>query len=299
MWRIALDSSEEERPGYPSGVFADEAAQITREIPLMIRSFLITLAIVLVASVMVVPSWESIVGDGSAYDDCQTHFTVVVLGSSTASGAGATPITMAWVPRYRTYLQQISASNQVINRAVGGYSTYNVMPTGTVPPANRPVPDPTHNITYAISLKPNAIIVSLPTNDVALGYSMAEITANFKTIAATARAARIPLWVTTPQPRNLSVNQRAKLAQLRDFINQTFGANALDFMSGLGTPDGNLLPMYTDDRTHPNNLGHALLFRRVVAASIPEIVCASRVASGQQKSVRMASTAQLPATRPQ
>ena len=241
----------------------------------MTPRLLTALAVVAVASAHATPPVALRQGDGSAHDKRQTNFTVVVLGSSTAAGAGANPRSMGWVDRYKFYLQHVGPTNQVINRAVGGYTTYNVMPTGTVLPAKRPSPDPKCNITYAISLKPSVIILSLPTNDAANDYGMDETTANFKTIAAAARAARIPLWVTTPQPRNLPLDRRGKLAQLRDSINATFGANALDFWSGLGKADSTLLPMFdSGDGTHLNNVGHAFLFQRVVAANIPEIVCA-------------------------
>lgn len=253
----------------------------------MSRWFMAVLAALTVAGARAVPPVAPGPANGSAYDKCQTNFTVVVLGSSTAAGAGATPMSMAWAYRYKYYLQHISPTNQVINRAQGGYTTYNVLPTGTVPPAKRPAPDPLRNITYAISLKPSVIILSLPTNDAANGYTLAETTANFTAIASAARAAKIPMWVTTPQPRNLTVDQRAKLVQLRAFINATFGVNTLDFYSGLGAADGTLLPMYdSGDGTHPNNVGHAVLFRRVVAANIPEIVCASALGLYSSKSVQ-------------
>ncbi|MEO1448111.1 MAG: SGNH/GDSL hydrolase family protein, partial [Bacteroidota bacterium] len=99
---------------------------------------------------------------------------IVVLGSSTAAGAGASPVDSAWVWRYRHYLQSINPANQVSNLAVGGFTSYRIMPTGFVPPASRPSPDTTHNITTALTLAPDAIIINLPSNDVSSGYTVAE-----------------------------------------------------------------------------------------------------------------------------
>ncbi|HEY3411488.1 MAG TPA: SGNH/GDSL hydrolase family protein [Armatimonadota bacterium] len=253
----------------------------------MIRRLLIAVAFAVVAAAHAAPPMAPNARNTSAYNDCRTHFTVVVLGSSTAAGAGAAPVSMSWVNQYNSYLQSISPANKVIDLAVSGYTTYQVLPTGRVPRANRPAPDPAHNITSAIALKPNAIILSLPSNDIASGYSLEEAYHNFETIATAARVARIPLWVSTPQPRNLTADKRAQMAQLRAFINRTFGANALDFMSGYGTPDGSLLPAYSSDGTHPNNAGHAILFRRVVAAKIPETVCASLTSRAGRRPIRL------------
>lgn len=48
---------------------------------------------------------------------------IVVLGSSTAAGAGVSDSNRAWVNQYRTYLQSIDPTNTVTNLAKGGYST--------------------------------------------------------------------------------------------------------------------------------------------------------------------------------
>lgn len=48
---------------------------------------------------------------------------IVVLGSSTAAGAGVSDSNRAWVNQYRTYLQSIDPTNTVTNLAKGGYTT--------------------------------------------------------------------------------------------------------------------------------------------------------------------------------
>ena len=47
-------------------------------------------------------------------------YKIVVLGSSTAAGAGVSSSDSAWVNRYRNYLESINPDNEVINLAVGG-----------------------------------------------------------------------------------------------------------------------------------------------------------------------------------
>ena len=87
---------------------------------------------------------------------------IVVVGSSTSAGTGASTSDSAYVSRYRAYVKSIDPRAIVVNLAVGGYTTYNVMPTGFVPPAGRPTPNPLNNITRALAYKPWAILVNLP-----------------------------------------------------------------------------------------------------------------------------------------
>ncbi|MEL6593686.1 MAG: SGNH/GDSL hydrolase family protein, partial [Bacteroidota bacterium] len=121
-------------------------------------------------------------------------YKIVVLGSSTAAGAGASTSDSTWVNRYRAHLQAINSGNQVVNLAQGGYNTYRLMPDGFQPPSGRPQPDSAKNISAAIAENPDAIIVNLPSNDVASGYSVAEQLGNFDTIVARAQQANIPIW---------------------------------------------------------------------------------------------------------
>ena len=79
---------------------------------------------------------------------CQVNQSnrMVVLGSSTAEGAGASVSDSACGNLYRTNLQSVNAENSVINLAKGGYSSYRLMPDAFVPPSYRPAPDTARNI---------------------------------------------------------------------------------------------------------------------------------------------------------
>ena len=79
--------------------------------------------------------------------------TIVILGSSTAAGAGPSTGDSAWVNRYRNHLQAINPANQVINLAVGGFNTYKIMPHSfSSPLPGRPTVDSLHNITHGLHL---------------------------------------------------------------------------------------------------------------------------------------------------
>ena len=200
---------------------------------------------------------------------------VVVLGSSTSYGYGASPIDSAWAYKFDSYLKSIHSQSEVVNLAVPGYTSYHVLcPTGFVPESNRPDPDDAHNITAALQYQPDAIIVNLPTNDIANGFSLQEYSRNFDRTLALTNAAHIPVWVTTSQPRNtFSPEQIDQLLVQRDWTYTRFGSKAIDFWSTIANASNLINDNYNVDGIHVNNEGHDLLYRSVLSEGIPEAIC--------------------------
>jgi lysophospholipase L1-like esterase len=203
-------------------------------------------------------------------------FRVVVLGSSTAAGMAADPLDSSWVNRYKRFLATTFTSYEVVNLAVGGYTTFNVMPNGNVAPAPWNVPPylvaVNNNITRALSLAPSLIIVNLPTNDCALHVPVLQQLANYDVLFQQATAAGVPIWISTSQPRDQAPDVRGLLKQMRDSILTRYSQRAINFWDGLANPDGTILQLYNADGTHLNNRGHAVLFDRVrstVSLNIP------------------------------
>ncbi|MCF6407305.1 GDSL-type esterase/lipase family protein [Chitinophaga filiformis] len=205
---------------------------------------------------------------------CTTPYRIVVLGSSTAQGIGATP-NRGWVALYTQYLKGINTNYQVYNLAVGGYTTYHINPTGYVAPADRPYPDTAHNITKALSLLPHAIIINLPTNDVGRGYTLTEQQANYQRVVAAATARGVKVWVSTTQPRNdYSAQMVANLKAMRDWTFSYFGDKSIDFWTGMHQPNDSIKWAYSyGDGIHFNDSGHYVLYTRVVARNIPQTLC--------------------------
>lgn len=202
----------------------------------------------------------------------QASLRVVVLGSSTSAGTGATAGN-SWVAKYRTYLKGLNSENEVINLAVGGYTSYRIMPTGNIAPGKQD-PDVDRNITRALALAPDVIIINMPTNDAAYDYTVDETMDNFAAVIALATAENVPVFISTSQGRNfpwpadpnVSVTKRNLLISLTNRINSTYGANALDFWTTLANSDGSVNPLYdSGDGIHLNDAGHAILYNRVVA----------------------------------
>jgi lysophospholipase L1-like esterase len=194
-------------------------------------------------------------------------FRVVVLGSSTAVGSAAYPLENSWVRKYDRYLGSLFASHEVINLAVGGYTTFNIMPTGFAPPSpwdlTKYHPAPGHNITKALQLQPDLIIVNLPSNDCADFVPVDRQVANYDRVVEEANTAGVPIWIGTSQPRLLGPTGRALLRQMCDAIFSRY--RAIDFWYGLADGNGCILPEYDADGVHLNNAGHQVLFERVVS----------------------------------
>jgi lysophospholipase L1-like esterase len=199
---------------------------------------------------------------------------IVVLGSSTSAGTGPRDPNNAWVPRYRAYLEQRFPAFTLTNLAVGGYTTFHVQPSGFTPPAGRPAPVVGKNITAALALTPDAIIVNLPSNDAAAQVPLAEQLANYQRLDELASAARVPLWVTTSQPRNFGDGaQRRLLTQASAGIERRFAPRVLDFWTPFADAAGRIKSEHdSGDGTHLNDAAHARLLEIVVAARVPEAV---------------------------
>jgi hypothetical protein len=215
-------------------------------------------------------------GSGDSLN-CGKVFTIVVLGSSTAYGTGATPIDSSCVNKYLNYIRSKHPLNTIINLATLSLTSYEVLcPTGFVPPANRPwFPDPNRNITKALTYHPDAIIINLPSNDIALGIPQQESKDNYERTMALADSANIPVWVTTTQPRStLSPQERIYLMEFRDWTYQRFGAKAIDFWTNVANPDGTINDFYNfGDGVHVNNNGHQLFSLRIISERILDSLC--------------------------
>lgn len=199
-----------------------------------------------------------------------TPVRIVVLGSSTAAGAGAKPADSAWVNRYRAYLKRLHPACELINLAKGGYQSFHLMPDGFRPPNGYPEPDPERNISRALSLRPDAILINLPSNDAAAGYDAATQLRNLDAIAYTAWTADVPLWFTSVQPRNFDSLKVQTQLQVLEAMQKRFADRLIPLWQHLATPQGTLNPQLdAGDGIHLNNRGHAILLEQIVAQNIP------------------------------
>jgi len=189
---------------------------------------------------------------------------IVVIGSSTAAGTGPKDFKNAWVNRYRKKAKEINGYNEVINLAVGGYTTYHLLPSNARIAENRPKPSIEHNVTKALSFSPDAVLINLPSNDASKGYTLKEQLDNYTQITKVLDAKKIPYWISTPQGRNMEKEKRLVQEKLKDSTDTRYGRNTLDFWKGIAHWDGKIRPKYdSGDGIHLNDTAHKLLFDEV------------------------------------
>ncbi|MDP2236981.1 MAG: GDSL-type esterase/lipase family protein, partial [Bacteroidales bacterium] len=198
----------------------------------------------------------------------------VVLGSSTAAGAGASSAAASWVGLFRSYVQNIDPETVVVNLAVGGFTSYHVMPTGFIPPTGRPAPSANNNITRALSYNPWAIIINLPSNDAANNYTITEQMENFETIINLSTAADVDYRVTTTQPRNFTNPvQLQNLMDVRTAIINTYTTKAVNIFDELAQLDGTIKPIYNSgDGIHLNDAGHNYIYQEIIGSGVANIL---------------------------
>jgi lysophospholipase L1-like esterase len=223
---------------------------------------------------------------------CKTPFHIVILGSSTAYGDGASSPDKAWAGLYTAYLKKIDSGYIVDNLAAPGTTTYAAQPNTYVPPAGRPAPYKGHNISKAIALKADAIIINYPSNDAVNDYTLQEQKDNFKRITDLAHQHHILVWVATPQPRDyLTAQQVSSQKKLLSWIEAYYKGKSINFQAGLASAKDSILFKYSyGDGIHLNDAGHLVLYHRVVNEHIPDSLCSRKNNFEADKTVPIAFT---------
>ena len=208
--------------------------------------------------------------------------TIVVLGSSTSFGTGASHQDSSYVGRYSRFLaDSVNKDCVIYNLALSGYTSYQIQASGFIPPKKRwkHQPDTLRNITHALSLRPDAILLNFPSNDAGCNFTLQEQKDNFKRVTELADSAGIPYWITSTQPRNftgdpLANQKKLLLTEMKTILMETYPENYIDFYEGLQSSNGNILPQYNSgDDIHLNDLGHQLLFTRLKNKGIHRLLC--------------------------
>lgn len=202
---------------------------------------------------------------------------LVIIGSST-SACTAVSFSDCYVARLDAYYNGVNhpVNVDIVQLAVGGHNVYRGMPSSYTPPAlpgtHTYTPDPNNNITKALTLDPDVILVNYPTNAFEV-LTIGQIMFAFRTIRDSGVKAGVPVFITTSQPRQAAPefdapSERLILKEVRDSILAQFGTTAVNFFDDVADATYQILPAYNADNIHLNSAGHQLLFDAVVDANI-------------------------------
>ncbi|MBC7397583.1 MAG: SGNH/GDSL hydrolase family protein [Bdellovibrionales bacterium] len=207
-----------------------------------------------------------------------SSFKIVIIGSSTAAGTGASSYANSWVSKMYTDLNYLAGVTLIQNNlALGGLNSSNLATTGM---ADR-------NITKALSLNPSLIIVALTGgNDLSSGVSETTYFSNLDDIKSAALARHVPIFFTGTSPKTaVTYDQRQELktwnegmlvreasctTPLQDHYSPCF----INVFMGLADPSTLMInSTYAyGDGTHLNDRGHAY-YESVVLPVVKEYLC--------------------------
>ena len=188
----------------------------------------------------------------------------VVMGSSSAMGAGASSPAKSWVGLLRS--ASIASGATVHNVAMGGHSTYHALSSQCVVSANRPKFSAEHNIEKALSLQPDLVLLSYPTNDAAGSLPVLETASNLMLMRWQLAQKNAAVLVLSSQPRNMEKDKQALLLELDKLLKPVVGACFVELHALLADAQGNLDARYDfGDGVHLNDAGHAVVYQAVLA----------------------------------
>jgi lysophospholipase L1-like esterase/poly(3-hydroxybutyrate) depolymerase len=237
---------------------------------------------------------------------------IVIIGSSTAAGAGVaqngniTPD--AWVERLRTHLSSLNISYSLVNLALSGLSSFQVMPSAQPNDyAYR------NSLAFAFSdqfhnengFTPNIVVVNLPSNDANIpNWDPAMTLANFRTMRQFVESKGARFVVTTTMPRTwfqennppfTPARRRIIQRELADAIMSEYGTMAVPIFYELANlNDYTINPQYgAGDNIHFNRLGHQFVFERVREAIRPLIDGRQKLTFNLSPALRFAKIASV------
>lgn len=189
------------------------------------------------------------------------HKTIII-GSSISSGTGASSYALSWAG----LLKEGNSEDTFINLSKPGYATFHFLPTGT---QNVPIlPDTTVNISKVIQLRPDVVIISLTTNDIAYRYTPTTYITNLKVITDFLDFNSIRYLITSTTLRNDFTRAQSDSAfSICKLLRQHYNPKNqyVEIMSTIADTIQLKIALkyYSNDLIHPNNIGHNQIFKKI------------------------------------
>ena len=214
---------------------------------------------------------------GAQADD-PTPFHMVVIGSSTAAGFGASRDGTAWTDLIQETMADLApGAFTLTNLAVGGHTTAHLQPGS----------GERGSVDEAIALQPQLLLVGLGgSNDLSGEMTTERYVTELEQVRSAAEAAGIPTFFMGTLPKNVPPWDRELLREWDSAMGSRFGTCwtplgaephpecFISVFDVLADSELGLAPEYDSGDGHPNDAGHALLYEHSVRVIEP-YVCAS------------------------
>ena len=104
-------------------------------------------------------------------------------------------------------------------------------------------------------------MISLPSNDIADGYSYAEIMSNYQKLTYLLDSAKVQYIIFSTQPRDFpTVSERMRLDTLNNEVISAYQNHVNNFLDQLSTPTFQIDSIYSaGDGIHLNDAGHRVI----------------------------------------
>jgi lysophospholipase L1-like esterase len=222
-------------------------------------------------------------GPAASEPDDTTPFHMVVIGSSTAAGFGASRDGTAWTDLiHEAMAERAPAAFKLTNLAVGGHTTADLQPGSGVP----------GNVDDALALAPQLLVVGLGgSNDLSGEMTTERFVAELERVRSAAESAGVPTFFMGTLPKNLTPSDRARLEEWDSAMAARFGSCwipgdgaheqcFIGVFDELADPALGLAAEYDSGDGHPNDAGHAVLYEHSLRVIEP-YVCATIECRGQ------------------
>jgi len=200
---------------------------------------------------------------------------IVVMGSSTVVGAGASVHDSSWVGRLAQTIGSACPDRKLSVLGVSGYSSWHFVPRGIPRPVGRPASDSNVGVERALKLDPRLVILQINSNDPANGYSPTETLANHRIILDSLRSHGVHVIEVGPFPRYLQYGTARQMLTLRDSLTKLVDSTSrVDVWDTLAMDSLRVKSAFAaGDAVHLDNAGHAVIHRMLVRCRTWRAVC--------------------------
>ncbi|GAA4460307.1 hypothetical protein GCM10023189_35230 [Nibrella saemangeumensis] len=171
--------------------------------------------------------------------------------------ADKTSVESSWVD----LLTAAIYGSEVIDLATSGYTTFHLLPHKPFTRTDLSLVDTARNITKAIALRPDCIIIVLGSHDLRRGWNNDAIVNNLEELRTQTSIANIDYYITTSLPVAGPEALTEQVLIQKEQILQYYGKQAINLFDHMATPESLPDPeLFTTSLTTLNEAGHKRVF---------------------------------------